>query len=320
MGFLSNPDGDRSELELLRAGIHCATILEREGFLLDKAGSTRHCPKYRREGGSIIIVTHEGRGWWNPHDAVAKGDVFKLVQHLHPEMTLGHVRKMLRPMVGIAPTAAPFQHQKPEAPRRPASELWASRPAVQRGSPVWDYLTTTRALPADIVLAAVDQDVLREGIRGTAWFAHHGQVPGLTGIEMRGPSYRGFSAGGDKALFRFRASGKGAIHRLVVCEAPIDALSYAARDTSQDGTLYVATAGGMGPHTLDALRAVMADLVTVPGARMLIATDNDEQGERYADNLRAMADAVCLWSGRALPTDGHNDWNAVLTAPHAAVG
>ncbi len=315
MGFVRDFAEDQRELDALRAGIDCATVLERDGFLLDKTESTTRCQKYRREDGRVVIVNHDGRGWWDPHDSVAKGDVFKLVQHLHSGMSLGHVRRMLRPMMGMAPTQLPMQRQKTKAPQRPAAELWSQRPAVQARSAVWSYLTETRGLPATVVAAAVAQDVLREGIRGTAWFAHRKHDRVLTGIEMRGPDYRGFSSGGDKTLFRFRAAGEGPVHRLVVCEAPIDALSFAALDSEPAGTVYVATAGGMGPSTLDALQVLMAELVSVPRARMVIATDADTQGDRYAVSLRDMADTACLWSGRVLPPNGAKDWNAVLAAP-----
>jgi hypothetical protein len=42
-------------------------------------------------------------------------------------------------------------------------------------------------------------DALREGPRGSAWFAHRDGAGRLTGIEMRGADYRSFSAGGEKA-------------------------------------------------------------------------------------------------------------------------
>ncbi len=310
MTFIHNPQHDRDELEQLRAGVDCSTVLERAGFLLDKGESTRNSPKYRNDDGRIVIVNHGGRGWWDPHDSVAKGDVFKLVQYLNPGMTLGRVRQMLRPIVGISPTSAAMPAPE-RAPPVPCTVRWQGRPKVLPGSPVWTYLTEVRALPAGVVVEAGRQDVLREGPHGTAWFAHRDRADRLTGIEMRGPDYRGFSTGGDKALFRFRAGGKGTTQRLVVCEAPIDALSFAAVDPFAAQTLYVATAGGMGPRTIEELQALFADLAAT-GGRLLIATDNDKQGDRYAEMLEAMAHAVSLSSRRALPTGDANDWNAVL--------
>lgn len=316
MAFIHNPQNDSDELVQLRAGVDCSTVLERAGFLLDKRESTRNCPKYRNDDGRVVIVNHGGRGWWDPHDIVAKGDVFTLVQYLNPGMTLGHVRRMLRPIVGISPTAATMPARQ-RAPAVPCTVRWRGRPKVRPGSRVWSYLTEARALPAGVVMEAGRQDVLREGPHGTAWFAHRDHADRLTGIEMRGPDYQGFSSGGDKALFRFRAGGAGTTQRLVVCEAPIDALSFAAVDPFATRTLYVATAGGMGPWTIEDLQALFADLAA-SGGRLLIATDNDKQGDRYAEVLEEMAHAVSLSSRRAIPTGDADDWNAVLQRRGAA--
>ncbi len=171
MGFVRDFSEDQRELDALRAGVDCATVLEREGFLLDKAESTSAARNTvaRAARSSSSTMTGAAGG---TRMTRAKGDVFKLVQHLHTGMSLGHVRRMLRPMMGMAPTQLPMQRQKTKAPQRPAAELWSQRPAVQARSAVWSYLTETRGLPATVVAAAVAQDVLREGIRGTAWFAH----------------------------------------------------------------------------------------------------------------------------------------------------
>ena len=44
----------------------------------DRKESTKFSLKYRRGKGEILIVSHAGRGWWDPMSD-AKGDVFKLV-------------------------------------------------------------------------------------------------------------------------------------------------------------------------------------------------------------------------------------------------
>ena len=100
-------------------------------------------------------------------------------------------------------------------------------PLLSRGSPAWRYLTERRGLTETILVAACAADAIREGPRGSAWFAHRDGVGPLTGIEMRGADYRNFSAGGDKTLFRL-PGGPGPLTRIAVCEAAIDTLSLAA--------------------------------------------------------------------------------------------
>jgi hypothetical protein len=306
-----------AELEEMRAGVNCAVLLERHPppWHLDKKESTRNCLKYRRAEGEILLVTHEGRGWWDP-GSTAKGDIFGLVQFLNPGLNFGEVRKVLRPFIGLSP-AFPV-HKRTSARSTPAVPLtakWERRRLPRPGSPTWRYLTETRHLPGPIVSAAISAGVLREGPYASAWFAHRDHEGRLTGIEMRGPDYRGFSPGGDKTLFRLpgrlRTSSVPA-RRLVVAEAPIDAMSVAAIEQLRADTLYTATAGGIGPGTIAALQQQFWTLAAAEGGEVAIATDNDNAGHGYADRLADMANARDLKVSRLLPTHGASDWNDVL--------
>lgn len=310
-------EADDREVEELKS-VSCAVLLERQAspYTLDKAESTRNCLKYRRGQGEIILVTHGGRGWWDPGSATAKGDIFNLVQHLDPGLNFGQARKVLRDFVGIAPTYT--AHAKPgakSAPDVPISERWAKRRVVSPGSPAWTYLTTTRRLPRLVVKAAIGHQQLREGPQASAWFAHRDHEGRLTGIESRGPEYRGFSSGGDKTLFRLPGAQPGAatpVTRLAVTEAPIDALSLAAIEELRTDTLYVSTAGGMGPHTLEALGQAMQALAQQSNPHVVAGFDADKLGERYAGFLSELAASVGLTSERLIPPDGRKDWNDVL--------
>ena len=77
--------GRDPEIEELRDKVHCAVVLERTPppWKLDRKESTKLSLKYRRGKGEILIVSHAGRGWWDP-TSDAKGDVFGLVQRLEP--------------------------------------------------------------------------------------------------------------------------------------------------------------------------------------------------------------------------------------------
>ena len=73
------------EIEELRDKVHCAVVLERTPppWMLDRKESTKLSLKYRRGKGEILIVSHGGKGWWDP-TSDAKGDAFSLVQRLEP--------------------------------------------------------------------------------------------------------------------------------------------------------------------------------------------------------------------------------------------
>ena len=304
-----------AEIERLKASVNCAALLERlpPVWRLDRAESTRRSLKYRRGAGEIVIVNHDGRGWWDPLSE-AKGDIFTLVRRLDPGLNFREARRVLRGFVGIEPASpAAFRARRTREFCLPVAELWDRRRLLSAGSPVWRYLTEQRGLPETILIAARAADAIREGPRGSAWFAHRDGVGLLTGIEMRGADYRHFSAGGEKTLFRL--PGGSRLNRVAVCEAAIDALSLTAIEQHRDDTLYVATAGGMGPATIAALERLLQDLSADPAGLLIAATDADTAGRRIAARLREMATQAAVRFHAILPPGGLNDWNDALRAP-----
>jgi hypothetical protein len=69
-----------TELDLLRQSVNCAAVLERMigGWKLDARESSRRALKYRRGPGEIIIINHEGRGWWDPTQGCSMLDIGKV--------------------------------------------------------------------------------------------------------------------------------------------------------------------------------------------------------------------------------------------------
>ncbi len=309
---------DDAELEQLRAAVNCAAVLERisAGWRLDVRQSTGRALKYRRGEGEVLIVNHDGRGWWDPMSE-AKGDVFALVQHLDQSLNFGQVRKLLRPLVGIAPLYPETLtvHRRQNTPDRPVAARWTERPCLQPGSPAWIYLTVARAIPPEIVGAAAQADAVREGRCGSAWFAHR-RAGEVTHVEVRGPDYKGSLRGGQKTLFRFGCLD-AAMRRIVIAEAPIDALSVAALEHNRGDTIYVATGGGMGPGTLDALIELARRVSALPNALITSAADANTAGNRYAERHAEIAAAAGIRFDRKRPPQGL-DWNNVLQKERGA--
>ena len=304
-----------AEIEWLKAGVSCAALLERlpPVWQLDRGQSTRHSLKYRCGTGKILIVNHDGRGWWDPLSD-HKGDIFTLVQHLDPGLSFGEARRMLRDFVGIVPSfPEAVRTRRTRASCISVVQRWDRRQPPSHGSPSWLYLTGQRGLPERILVAARAADAIREGPHGSAWFAHRDGAGLLTGIEMRGSDYRNFSAGGGKTLFRL-PGGPGRVTRVAVCEAAIDAMSLAAIECSRRDTLYAATAGGMGPATIIALQELLRNLAADPAGILIAATDADTAGRRYATRLAGMATEAGVRFDTILPPDGLNDWNDALRA------
>ena len=308
---------DDAELELFRQSVNCATVLEQDGWKLDARESTKHAPKYRRGAGEIIIVNHDGRGWWDA-TGLAKGDVFNLVQHLDPSLNFGEVRNVLRRLTGLSPSYPAFTRTPAAADGRhsPAAR-WVKRKPIVPGDAAWTYLAGTRALPAPVLAAAARRDCIRQGAYGSAWFAHRDDGGAVSHIEIRGPDFKGSLRGGRKTLFRFGGSARS-LRRVAVLEAPIDALSLAAMEEMRADTLYVATGGGMGPGTVAAIQALLARLRQAGGV-LVSGTDANAAGDRYAERHAALATESGVAFERARPPE-NRDWNDVLVQGRGHAG
>ncbi|KSV71128.1 hypothetical protein N182_30525 [Sinorhizobium sp. GL2] len=292
---------NRKDIEELRDRVGCEAVLEASGFAVDHRESTRRAVKFRR-GGEIIIVTHEGRGWFDPLGD-EKGDVFSLVSHLDGVGFLKGVDRVAT-LVGFAPSEPVWCFQQLDSkPDSSVLDRWNARQAPGPGSRAWRYLCWTRAIPANVVRHAIARGVLREGPFGSMWAAHSDERGIVAGWEERGPAWRGFATGGAKVLFRL---GSANALRLAVTEASIDAMSLAAIEGLRDGTLYLSTGGGWSPTTEAALRV----LASRPGIQLVAATDANSQGDKYAERLCALAgDVGCEWT-RLRPLE--EDWNETL--------
>jgi hypothetical protein len=292
---------EKADIEALRARVGCTAMLEHEGFAIDLKESTRRAVKFRRED-DIIIVIHDDKGWFDPRSD-AKGDVFALANYL-----LGG--GFSEALVAVCELVA-YQPTLP-AWERPARlfnvdatipERWDHRKRPGRSSATWTYLTRHRAIPGHVVRKAIDAELLREGPYGSAWAKHVDGSGEIIGWEERGPDWRGFSTGGAKQLFRF---GVTTARRICVTEAAIDAMSLAAIEETRGDTLYVSTGGGWSPLTAQALETLASQRHT----QLVAATDNNVQGEVFADRIRQMADAAGCDFSRLKPRV--EDWNEEL--------
>ncbi len=93
-------------------------------------------------------------------------------------------------------------------------------------------------------------------------------------------------------------------------------LSLAAIEQSRTDTLYVATGGGMGPGTVDALKAILPMLREVGGV-LVSAADANSAGDRYAERHAAIAAEAGVFFERLRPPDD-TDWNDAVVQGRGA--
>ena len=169
--------------------------------------------------------------------------------------------------------------------RRPVGETSAS---VARLTGLALSRRATRTARISVLMAARAADAVREGPRGSAWFAHRGTARGVF-TRDRDARHRIFANSRRGAAKRCSACrvALSPLPRVVVCEAAIDALSLAAIEQCRPDTLYAATAGGMGPATVAALQQILQDIPADPGAILIAATDADTAGRGCAARLES---------------------------------
>lgn len=294
---------EKKDIDELRGRVLCAALLEKAGFAIDLKESTRKAVKYRRRDGEIVIVIHDGRGWFDPMSE-AKGDVFTLAEHLGAD-GFADALQQVADLVGFTPAQPAWKRPARDKPAVSLAGRWNGRLRPRPGSPTWRYLAETRFLPDHIIQEAVDEDRLREGPYGSMWAAHTDEAGAVVGWEERGLEWRSFSTGGAKVLFRLGAARPG---RVCVTEAAIDAMSLAAIEGLRHGSAYVSTGGGWSPATEAAIRAIAA----MPGTLLVAATDSNLQGDVFGDRIRAIAMEAGAEYDRLRAA--HDDWNDELKA------
>jgi len=256
------------------------------GYELDKTESSRTSTIMRR-GGEKIGVAVDTDGHWVYSDLRNEGrggSIIDFVQHTQG-LNLGQVRKELRGAAGhIAQIPIAQRPRRPE----PSSH---SRQAVQhayiKAKPTHgthDYLENERGIQPEILLDPRFATMVKTDDRGNAIFPHYDDK-GLSGYEIRGHDYKGFSKGGEKTIWH--STNLDTAKEVIFVEGAINALSYAQLHPTPDYA-YVSIGGQMSDKQKQLVAGVMRD-ATSRGATLVFATDNDEAGEKHAQALKALA-------------------------------
>jgi hypothetical protein len=85
-------------------------------------------------------------------------------------------------------------------------------------------------------------------------------------------------------------------------------------------TLYLATAGGIGPGTHEALMTLFTERTPRPSAGLVAASDADPAGDSHAAYLTELATAAGVRVARLRPPHGVGDWNELLVRARVRAG
>ena len=271
-----------SELQNFKLNIDLRAYAASLGYQLDTKASWRGSSVMRDPASNDKVIIKRGVDghyiYFSVRDERDNGSIIDFVQN-RQRISLGAVRKELRPWVGQPPVPVPAfaPLHKTEKDRLKVETAYARMQDVVSGHP---YLENQRALPASVLTLHRFAGRVRIDARGNAVFPHF-DAEGLSGYELKNIGFTGFASGGSKALWLSHELPTD--KRLVIAESAIDALSHAV--LFQDGHARYASIGGKpSPNQPELIRAAAARMP--PDSEVVSAMDADSDGALLTEVVR----------------------------------
>lgn len=301
-----------SELQSFKTNIDLRVYAAGQGYQLDAKASWRGTAVMRHPlSNDKVVIKRSLDGhyvYFSVRDDRDNGSIIDFVQ-FRQGLSIGAVRKELRPWIGQPPSSVPVfaPLHKTERDRMKVEAAYARMKDAVSGHP---YLERERALPASLL--ALDRFAGRVRIddKGNAVFPHF-DSQGLSGYELKNVGFTGFAPGGNKALWLSHSLLDDI--RLVITESAIDGLSHAVLFPDNHAR-YASIGGKPNPQQTELIRMAAAAMAT--GSEIISAMDNDADGGKLAEVVRK---AVALTGRLDLKFTvqepfGVKDWNDQLRA------
>ena len=298
------------ELEQFKSDINLVEYAQSLGYEIDRKKSSQNCIVLKDHAGDKILVgvaqADNHYFYYSVWDETDKGSIIDFVQK-RKNLNLGEVRKELRAWrrdVQIhTSTREPIP--KPIPAQKDRHEIIAQFEGFQTLTH-HSYLNQ-RGISQETINSRRFSGTIYTDSRSNAIFPHQDR-DGICGYEIRNQQFKGFSRGGSKGLWC--SNGFQDDRRLVICESPIDCLSY-HQLFADAHTRYFATGGTLSEKQKDLLRGAF-EKIHAKGGEISIATDRDEAGQEIARQLKEIAPQTARMSW--VVPEHHKDWNEALQA------
>jgi hypothetical protein len=298
------------ELETFKNDIDLRAYAAGHGYTLDAKESWRGSAVMRHSAGDKIIIKRDADGhyvYFSVRDDSDHGTIIDFARR-RLGLSLGAVRKELRPWIGMPSSALP---PYPVLPKVAKDRLRVYREfARMLDAPQHPYLENVRGIPAELLTNERFLGRVKIDARGNAVFPHF-DADGLTGYEFKNRDFTGFASGGVKALWI--SNTRKDDDCMVICESAIDALSHAVL-FPDDHTCYASIGGKPNPVQPELIRAAAARMRA--GSEITAAMDADADGRKLAEVVKRAVEM----SGRTdlrfhvHEPSGFKDWNDQLRA------
>ena len=292
-----------TELHELKAQVDLAAYCISQGWTRDDEKSTKQVAFLRRESDKIVVRRGDcGYDVWAEVPGYGtKGSIIDFL--LREGLSFGQVRGRLRELAGKPSFLSIKSESKPAL--TDADDGYRKKTAAVWNAARWEvaprYLLT-RQIPPSVLADWRFKNCWRVDGHGNVLFPFWDRG-GMCGYERRNDGLKKSGSGVKKSVWVSR-NVRDCL-RLIVCEGPIDCLSFHALHVDQTDALlplgYAAFAGGLGVRqreTLDYLTRQCAER----GGAVIIAVDNDAAGDEYARTLAELAPLA----ERIIPVG--NDW------------
>jgi hypothetical protein len=301
-----------SELDTFKTRIDLRSYAAGQGYQLDRKKSWPGTSVMRHPDTHDKVIIKRGLDghyiYFSVRDPRDNGSIIDFVQN-RQRLSLGAVRKELRPWIGQPPMPVPAFPALPktEKDRMKVEAAYARMKDATEGHP---YLERRRALPGSLLAQDRFAGRVRIDDRGNAVFPHF-DAQGLSGYELKNVGFTGFASGGSKALWITHETPDD--ERLIFCESAIDALSHAVI-FPDDHARYASIGGKPNPQQPELIRAAAARMPI--DSEIVAAMDSDADGARLADTVRKAVELTGRLDLRFSVQEpfGFKDWNDQLRA------
>ena len=287
------------ELERFKSEINLVEYAAFKGYELVKQESSHNSKAMKHPSGDKIIVATDmdGHGIYFSVSNGDSGSIIDFVQH-RENKNLGQIRKELRAFSGFTDIQDYKSHSKPlRSSKDTAQAAYVLAQAIVTDA--HPYLLNERKISAETLKDKRFKTSIKIDKRNNALFPHFNSN-GIAGFEIKNKDFTGYAKGGEKGLWY--SSNIIRADCVVIVESAIDALSHAELKQTGEETAYVSIAGSMSSVQFELIKKV------TEGKQIIIATDNDDSGNKYAEQIKAFAPTAVREVAE------HKDWNDDLKA------
>ena len=290
------------DLNEFKSSIDLIAFAASFGYVIDEKTSGPNYKMMRNQGGDkIAVMLNAENGQWvycSNRDASDNGSIIDfLINRGYARNDWRRIAATLREWNG---EKVAFRYEPLKPIKKDLQKVFLDYAQASFRASV-PYLVG-RGLDAALTSSARFKNTFKVDKRGNVLFTHYNKS-GLCGFEKKNYNFTGFASGATKGLWFSQCFVTDKV--LVLTESAIDALSYHALHKLPDAR-YMSIGGNMQEEQLALVRSAMQKM---EGGEVRLAFDNDQGGEKLADQVRKIAPPGVTVT-RPLPKS--KDWNQDL--------